>query len=173
MDCIFCSIARGTAPSHLLWEDQSHMAFLSIFPNTPGFSVVIPKIHHGSYAFAQSNTVLCDLVVAAKKTALLLDNALTGVARTGMILEGYGVDHLHAKLFPMHGTGEDSTFKKISSTLDKYFEHYEGYLSSHDAARADDRALAELAAHIRSFARQPTSTFDLHTHVRSALLRLD
>ncbi|MFK7461771.1 HIT family protein, partial [Pseudomonas sp. Env-10] len=37
MDCIFCSIARRTAPCHLLWEDQTHMAFLSIFPNTPGF----------------------------------------------------------------------------------------------------------------------------------------
>ncbi|OPB34244.1 HIT family protein [Pseudomonas fluorescens] len=152
MDCIFCSIARGTAPAHLLWEDQTHMAFLSIFPNTPGFSVVIPKIHHGSYAFAEPDTVLCDLVVAAKKTATLLDNALKGVARTGMILEGYGVDHLHAKLFPMHGTGEDSAFKKISSTQDKYFERYEGYVSSHDAAREDDTALAELAAHIRSFA---------------------
>ena len=152
MDCIFCSIARGTAPAHLLWEDQTHMAFLSIFPNTPGFSVVIPKIHHGSYAFAEPDTVLCDLVIAAKKTATLLDNALKGVARTGMILEGYGVDHLHAKLFPMHGTGEDSAFKKISSTQDKYFERYEGYVSSHDAARADDTALAELAAHIRSFA---------------------
>lgn len=152
MDCIFCSIARGTAPAHLLWEDQTHMAFLSIFPNTPGFSVVIPKIHHGSYAFAEPDTVLCDLVIAAKKTATLLDNALKGVARTGMILEGYGVDHLHAKLFPMHGTGEDSAFKKISSTQDKYFERYEGYVSSHDAARADDKALAGLAAHIRSFA---------------------
>ena len=152
MDCIFCSIARGTAPAHLLWEDQTHMAFLSIFPNTPGFSVVIPKAHHGSYAFDEPDTVLCDLVIAAKKTATLLDNALKGVARTGMILEGYGVDHLHAKLFPMHGTGEDSAFKKISSTQDKYFERYEGYVSSHDAARADDTALAELAAHIRSFA---------------------
>ena len=152
MDCIFCSIARGTAPAHLLWEDQTHMAFLSIFPNTPGFSVVIPKAHHGSYAFAEPDTVLCDLVIAAKKTATLLDNALKGVARTGMILEGYGVDHLHAKLFPMHGTGEDSAFKKISSTQDKYFERYEGYVSSHDAARADDKALAGLAAHIRSFA---------------------
>lgn len=152
MDCIFCSIARGTAPAHLLWEDQTHMAFLSIFPNTPGFSVVIPKIHHGSYAFAEPDTVLCDLVVAAKKTATLLDNALKGVARTGMILEGYGVDHLHAKLFPMHGTGEDSAFKKISSAQDKHFERYEGYVSSHDAAREDDTALAELAAHIRSFA---------------------
>lgn len=152
MDCIFCSIARGTAPSHLLWEDQTHMAFLSIFPNTPGFSVVIPKTHHGSYAFAEPDAVLCDLVIAAKKTAKLLDKALKGVARTGMILEGYGVDHLHAKLFPMHGTGEDSAFKKISSTQDKYFERYEGYVSSHDAARADDKALAGLAAHIRSFA---------------------
>lgn len=157
MDCIFCSIARGAAPTHLLWEDQTHMAFLSIFPNTPGFSVVIPKAHHGSYAFAESDRVLCDLVIAAKKTANLLDQALEGVARTGMILEGYGVDHLHAKLFPMHGTGEDSAFKKISSNVDKYFERYEGYISSHDAARADDKGLAELAVHIRSFARQGSS----------------
>ncbi|MCP1513935.1 MULTISPECIES: HIT family protein [Pseudomonas] len=150
MDCIFCNIARGTAPAHLLWEDQSHMAFLSIFPNTPGFSVVIPKAHYGSYGFAQSDEVLCELVVAAKKTARLIDQALAGVARTGMILEGYGVDHLHAKLFPMHGTGEDSAFKKISSRMDKFFDRYEGYLSSHDCARADDSALAELAAHIRA-----------------------
>lgn len=114
--------------------------------------MVIPKTHHGSYAFAEPDTVLCDLIIAAKKTAKLLDKALKGVARTGMILEGYGVDHLHAKLFPMHGTGEDSAFKKISSTQDKYFERYEGYVSSHDAARADDKALAGLAAHIRSFA---------------------
>jgi len=151
MDCIFCNIARGTAPAHLLWEDQSHIAFLSIFPNTPGFSVVIPKAHYGSYGFAQSDEVLCELVVAAKKTARLIDQALAGVARTGMILEGYGVDHLHAKLFPMHGTGEDSAFKKISSRMDKFFDRYEGYLSSHDCARADDSALAELAAHIRAF----------------------
>lgn len=158
MDCLFCSIARGAAPAHLLWEDPTHMAFLSIFPNTPGFSVVIPKAHHGSYAFAESDTVLRDLIVAAKKTALLLDKALVGVARTGMILEGYGVDHLHAKLFPMHGTGDESTFKKISSSMDKFFDHYEGYISSHDSARANDWALAQLAAHIRSFTGVPCHT---------------
>ncbi|MBN2976751.1 diadenosine tetraphosphate hydrolase [Pseudomonas fluorescens] len=152
MDCIFCNIACGTAPAHLLWEDQTHMAFLSLFPNTPGFSVVIPKNHHGSYAFAESDKVLCDLIVAAKKTALLLDRALEGVARTGMILEGYGVDHLHAKLFPMHGTGEESTFKKISSSVDTFFDRYEGYISSHDSVKADDSVLAALAAHIRLFA---------------------
>ncbi len=152
MDCIFCSIVRKTSPAHILWEDEHHMAFLSIFPNTPGFSVVIPKQHYGSYAFAQSDKVLADLVVATKNTALQIDRAFADVARTGMMLEGYGVDHLHAKLFPMHGTGSDSAFKPLSSKVDKFFEAYEGYISSHDHVRADDAELAELAARIRSFA---------------------
>ncbi|MGB7649514.1 MAG: HIT family protein [Pseudomonas fluorescens] len=152
MDCIFCSIVRKTSPAHILWEDDQHMAFLSIFPNTPGFSVVIPKQHYGSYAFAQSDAVLSALMVATKKTALLIDRAFPDVARTGMMLEGYGVDHLHAKLFPMHGTGQDSAFKPISSKVDKFFAAYEGYISSHDFVRANDDELAQLATHIRSFA---------------------
>ncbi len=152
MDCIFCSIVQKTSPAHILWEDDQHMAFLSIFPNTPGFSVVIPKQHYGSYAFAQPDEVLAALAVAAKRTALQIDRAFADVARTGMMLEGYGVDHLHAKLFPMHGTGGDSTFKPISSKVDKFFDAYEGYISSHDHVRADDAELAALAAHIRSFA---------------------
>ena len=86
MDCIFCSIVQKTSPAHILWEDDHHMAFLSIFPNTPGFSVVIPKQHYGSYAFAQSDSVLADLAVAAKKTALQIDRAFPDVARTGMFL---------------------------------------------------------------------------------------
>ncbi|MFP5427593.1 hypothetical protein D3C76_1229010 [compost metagenome] len=151
MNCIFCQIAEGVSPSHIIWEDEKHLSFLSIYPNTPGFTVVIPKSHHSSYAFEQTDLVISELVLAAKNTALLIDRALPNVARTGMILEGYGVDHLHAKLFPMHGTGEDSKFRKISSCVDTYFDQYEGYISSHDSARADDSALSELAAHIKSF----------------------
>ena len=147
-DCIFCKIALGTSPCHKIWEDESHMAFLSIYPNTLGFSVVIPKDHCSSYAFAASDEALTRLVLAAKKVAGLLDAALEGVGRTGLILEGYGIDHLHAKLFPMHGTGNSSEFKHISSAIDKHFETYEGYISSHDWKRADDVALGELAKKI-------------------------
>lgn len=149
--CIFCEIVAGRAPAHVIWESDLHLAFLSIFPNTPGFSVVIPKQHHPSYAFDLPDQVLADLTVAAKQAARLLDRALDGVARTGMMFEGYGVDHVHAKLFPMHGTGNDSAFRPMSSRVDKYFERYEGYLSSHDWHRADDAELAALAAHIRSY----------------------
>lgn len=150
--CIFCSIVRGEAPSHKIWEDEAHIAFLSIFPNTPGFSVVIPKAHCPSYAFAAPDEVLAPLVLAAKRVGRQLDRALDGVARTGMIFEGYGVDHLHAKLFPMHGTGSDSGFKPRSTPVEKFFTQYEGYISSHDFHRADDAELAALAAHIRGFA---------------------
>lgn len=151
MNCIFCDIVSGKSPCHKVWEDERHLAFLSIFPNTKGVTVVIPKKHYSSYAFAQDDSVLSDLTLATKKVALLLDKALDGVARTGMIYEGYGVDHLHSKLFPMHGTGEKSNFQLIESKVNKFYENYEGYLSSHDYDRADDEDLARLATYLRSF----------------------
>ena len=43
MKCVFCNIVNGVLPCHKIWEDDEHLAFLSIFPNTKGFSVVITK----------------------------------------------------------------------------------------------------------------------------------
>lgn len=143
--CTFCNIVQGDSPAHVIWEDEDYLAFLSIFPNTVGATVVIPKVHFSSYAFQQDNDVLSGLVIASKNVAGILDEALEGVGRTAMVFEGYGVDHLHAKLFPMHGTGQDSKFRKISSNIDKYFNRYEGYISSHDGKRADDHHLALIA----------------------------
>jgi diadenosine tetraphosphate (Ap4A) HIT family hydrolase len=147
--CIFCQIVTGQAPCHHIWEDDKHLAFLSIFPNTPGFSVVITKTHFPSYAFHLSDDVLYGLVSAAKKVALLLDERLDDVGRTSMIFEGFGVDHAHAKLFPMHGTAHVKEWRPLSARVGKYFERYEGYISSHDYERAEDAVLAALAKRIR------------------------
>jgi diadenosine tetraphosphate (Ap4A) HIT family hydrolase len=152
MSCLFCHIVSGKSPCHKIWESADHLAFLSIYPNTDGFTVVIPKKHYTSYAFAQSDQVLSDLILATKQVALLLDKAFDDVARTGMFFEGYGVDHLHSKLFPMHGTGNNSQFQRIESNVDKFYERYEGYLSSHDYKRADDDALNNMAEYIRTYA---------------------
>ena len=152
-ECIFCKIIKNELPCHKIWEDEKHLAWLSIYPNTKGFSVVIPKTHYPSYAFDLEDNILSELIIATKKVALLLDLAIDNVGRTGMFFEGYGVDHVHSKLFPMHGTGNNSNFKAISSKIDKYFTKYEGYISSHDWKRADDIELAKLANHIRSFAK--------------------
>jgi histidine triad (HIT) family protein len=150
-ECIFCSIVGGTTPCHKIWESSTHLAFLSIFPNTEGFTVVIPKKHLGSYAFAQTDADLTELILATKKVALLLDEYFDDVARCGMFFEGYGVDHLHSKLFPMHGTAGNTAWeKKESGTVNTYFEQYPGYLSSNDSIRADDTALSALAKKIQN-----------------------
>lgn len=154
--CIFCDMVRGEKPCHKIWEDEHYLAFLSIYPNTPGVSVVIPKQHHSSYVFDHDDEVVIGLVMAAKTVARLIDERLEGVGRTGLIFEGYGVNHLHAKLFPMHGTGDTSAFQPISSgEMNKFFTRYEGYLSSHDAHRASDEVLSEMARKIRG--DQPSS----------------
>ena len=150
-DCIFCLIAQGKAPHHEVWSSDTHLAFLSIFPNTEGFTVIIPREHYDSYAFEQDNKVLTDLVLATKKVANILDGYFDDVSRCGMFFEGYGVDHLHSKLFPMHGTGSLDQWAQIESGShnDEYFEKYPGYLSSNSSHRANDAQLAELAEKIR------------------------
>ncbi len=149
MDCIFCDIINGKSKSHVVWQDDEHMAFLSIFPNTEGVTVVIPKKHYPSYAFALPDDVLISLVQATKKVAILLDTKFADVGRTAMVFEGFGVDHVHAKLFPLHGTKMDN-WKQLSSTNNTYFDIYPGYVSSNDSTRADDETLEMLAKKIRS-----------------------
>ncbi len=148
MDCIFCKIVKGEAPSHKIWEDEKHVAFLSIFPNTPGFTVVITKDHYPSDFYSIPDPVFVGISLAAKKVGALLNAKLTDVGRTGLIYEGFGIDHLHVKLFPMHGTKMDK-WEPRHSNVEKYFEKYEGYISSHDYKRADDSDLSKLAGEIK------------------------
>lgn len=152
-DCIFCKIVSGEIPAHKFWEDEAHIAFLSIFPNTEGFSVVATKKHLPSYAFANSNEDLSALVLATKKVAKILDETFESVGRTGMFFEGFGVDHLHSKLFPMHGTGDMGSWKPSEKPREEFYEKYPGYLSSHDSKRADDKELAELAEKLKETAK--------------------
>jgi diadenosine tetraphosphate (Ap4A) HIT family hydrolase len=147
-DCIFCKIVAGEAPCHKIWEDEKHLAFLSIFPNTEGFSVVITKEHYPSYVFELPEEVMQGLVGAAKKVAKLLDTKFEDVGRTGLMFEGFGVNHIHAKLFPMHGT-KDDVWKQHASKVRTYFETYQGYLSSHDGERVSDDELSQLAKKLR------------------------
>jgi diadenosine tetraphosphate (Ap4A) HIT family hydrolase len=128
------------------------MAFLSIFPNTEGFTVVIPKKHFSSDVLAMNNENLAEFVQTAKKVSQILKDHFEDVGRVGLMMEGMGVDHAHIKLFPMHGTDflNEGKWKAIASTTDKYFEEYEGYISSHDSDRADEEEIKKLAEKLRN-----------------------
>lgn len=148
-DCIFCKIIRGEAPCHKIWEDNDHIAFLSIFPNTPGFTVVASKKHLPSYFADIDDEILSKFIIAVKKVAKMIDAGFEDVGRTGLIAEGFGVDHLHMKLFPMHGTKNDE-WKQHNSHVEKTFSLYEGYVSSHNGPRANDEELFKISEMIKN-----------------------
>lgn len=151
-DCIFCQIARHESPAHTFWEDDKHLAFLNIYPNTAGATVVITKEHYPSYIADASEEVVKDFFLAVTRVAKHLDQKLEDVGRTGIVFEGMGIDHLHAKLFPMHRTKDVATKWRAfpKPEIDRYFEKYEGYLSSHSSReRADDEELKKSAEKLR------------------------
>lgn len=148
-NCIFCKIVQKKIPAAIIWEDKKHIAFLDIFPNTLGFTIVAVKKHLPSYAFDNSDLELTELIIATKKVSNILDTFFSDVARCGMFFEGYGVDHLHSKLSPMHGTSNMKSWKPIEHPRNKYYKIYPGYLSSHSASRASDEELKVLSEKIR------------------------
>ncbi len=131
-NCVFCKIVDGSVPSYTVWQDEKHMAFLSIFPNTEGVTVVIPKAHLSSYIFDLPENDINELMSVSKKVANILVDKFEDISRCAVVFEGFGVNHLHAKLFPMHGAAGMGEWKAVNSNMEKYFDKYEGYISSHD-----------------------------------------
>lgn len=146
-DCVFCQIVTGYTQSHVIAENEKHLAFLSIFPSTRGNTVVIPKQHVTSCVYKQEDEVILELMRFTRKVARQLD-AFFGIERTAIIFEGYGVNHLHAKLIPLHGT-QKGEWQAKNSKMKYYMTEYDGYVVSADGPREDDEKLAGLAREIR------------------------
>lgn len=157
-DCVFCKIVSGeiTTPG-VFWENEKYMAFLSIFPNTKGFSVVIPKKHWASDVMALPDNELQQFILAAKTVSQILTNYFDDVGRVGVIMEGMGVDHAHIKLMPMHGTEYLKRGEwKVCSSETKYFEKYDGFLCSNDGPKADEDEIKKLAEGLKEIAELTT-----------------
>lgn len=145
-NCIFCKIAAGEIPSAKIWEDKEFLAVLDAMPNTKGLTLVISKKHYPSYAFDMPNKFYEKLMLAAKKVAKLLDKKL-GVQRTAMAMEGMGVNHVHIKLYPLHGLKKKH--KEIIVKKKVFFKKYPGYLTTLSGPKADSKELEKLARKIR------------------------
>ena len=134
---IFDKIVDGSIPSLKVWEDDNYLAFLTPFGNTPGQTVVIPKVNPGDYVFGVNTAVVADLMAAAKTTAQILEKAL-GVSRVAAVFEGEAVPYLHVKLYPMHDFEADrSKFPKLSA----FFPAYPGYILTAEGKHMSDEEL--------------------------------
>lgn len=146
-NCIFCRIVAKEEKSWVIWENDTHIAFLTPFPNTIGFTVVATKEHIPSYIFDLDKERLDSLIAASKTVARLLDISL-GTKRTAMIAEGMGIDHAHIKLVPLHGI-PDGPWQPILSNTNLFYNSYPGFVSSHDGPRANETELDRIAAIIK------------------------
>lgn len=150
--CIFCEIASGNIKTPgIFWEDGEFMAFLSIDPNTEGFSCVIPKKHFGADVLKMPDDMLQKLIIAAKKVSAILEKHFDDVGRVGLLMEGMGVNHAHIKLFPMHGTEylKNGEWKQTLSGKNFWFDKYEGWICSGSGPMANPEKLKKLAEEIK------------------------
>ena len=70
---IFDDIVSGKMKSWKIWEDEKFLAFLTPFPNMPGFTVVIPKQNPGDYVFSLDDNLYSEMMLAVKKVAGILE----------------------------------------------------------------------------------------------------
>ena len=104
MDCVFCAIAAGRLPAHLLHEDEHFLVLLDIYPLRPAHVLVVSREHA---------PLLTDLSADARDRLLALTVRLSqalrwaGYGREGINLlvndgpaSNQHVPHLHLHLIP-------------------------------------------------------------------------
>lgn len=128
--CIFCQIVSGKAPAFKIYEDKSCLAFLDIFPNTEAFTVVITKDHYPSNFAEVEPPVLQAITRASHLVAQKIIKAYKDVERCGLIFEGTEINHLHAKVIPMHQPANQASLNQAVDASSKYFQTYPGYLTT-------------------------------------------
>lgn len=145
-ECIFCKIARGEIDSAKIWEDKEFLAILDLNPNTPGMTLVLTKQHYDSDLFRLPEDVYQRLLLAAKKVETVLEKGLD-VHRVAMVAEGLGVNHIHIKLYPMHGVPEK--FQEIIVPERIFFEKYPGYVTTLLGPQQEMGSLKKFAAMVQ------------------------
>ncbi|MHA1718277.1 MAG: HIT family protein [Promethearchaeota archaeon] len=102
-DCIFCKIIEGQIPSYKIYEDDSILAFLDIFPISYGHTIVIPKKHYYNFLDMpddEMSTFFKELKNISKmiKTKLNIDGF--NIVQNNFPAAGQVIPHLHFHIIP-------------------------------------------------------------------------
>ena len=125
MSTIFSKIIAGEIPSYKIYEDDLVFAFLDIFPQQKGHTLVIPKIEIDHFSDLPAEYL--NAMLSAAQSLSKAIQAATGCARVCAKVEGFEVPHCHFHLIPANSIDE-SNF--------------------HSVPRANDAELADLQAKI-------------------------
>lgn len=109
MDCIFCSIIEGNAPSWGLYEDDVAVAFLDIGQATPGHTLVVSRMHAADI-WSLSEDEAASVMRSVHRVAAQLRHTLQPLGMN--ITQSNGpaawqeVFHYHVHLVPRYGNDD-------------------------------------------------------------------
>lgn len=111
MASVFSKIVAGEIPAYKIYEDDKTLAFLDIAPETPGHTLVIPKVEVDK-VYELSDEDYMALWNTVRKVAKHMEEVLG--ARTLMKVIGTDVPHAHVHLMPHDPTWTHGRQVKMS-----------------------------------------------------------
>ncbi len=115
---IFTKIIKGEIPSYKIAEDDNYYAFLDIFPNAKGHTLVIPK-QETDKIFDLDLEVYTGLMEFSYRVAKALEKTIP-CKRVGMSVVGLEVPHAHVHLIPIKGMSDMQFLKKEKLTKEEF-----------------------------------------------------
>lgn len=104
LDNIFARILRGEMPSVKVWEDDHVLAFMDVFPQSPGHVLVVSRTSQARNLLEVETDVLGRLALAVQRTARAVEKALTpdgvSIMQFNGAAGGQTVFHLHFHVVP-------------------------------------------------------------------------
>lgn len=98
-DSVFTRIIKRELPAEILYEDDTVIAILNLFPNIEGETVVITKQQIPYFADLDIDTY-GHLMAVVKRMTKALDATFESL-RTCVVIEGFDVPHVHVRLYPV------------------------------------------------------------------------
>lgn len=101
---IFTKIINGEIPCHKVYEDEKTLAFLDIYPISPGHTLVISKVqidHFDELSDEDYDAVFTTVKKISKRVKEVL-----GVQRACLRVEGFDVPHAHVHVIPCNIPGD-------------------------------------------------------------------
>jgi len=101
---VFARILRGELPCHKVYEDDDVLAFLDVFPQSQGHTLIIPKRGEARNLLELEEEAIAPLFVCAKRLMAILVAELEPIGVQLMQFNGgeggQSVFHVHVHLIP-------------------------------------------------------------------------
>jgi histidine triad (HIT) family protein len=109
---IFAKILRGELACVKVHEDDDVLAFMDIFPQSRGHTLVIPKRARATTLFDIDPDALCALIVGTQTVAKAVERALSPdgvrIIQFNGAPAGQTVFHIHFHIVPVYSGGSEA-----------------------------------------------------------------